>query len=343
MTTKILYLHIGRHKSGTSSLQEYLTHYRADLATMGLCYPVTGTDGHVAHHSIASVCHQKSSSQNSMQAQFQLECLPSQKIIVSSEAFQNITNDSRLREFFGRSPAQSAWSRALYRNKSTTASAYDIHTICYLRELLEYASSSYAQRVQNAVYAGTFSDYCQSHFGKLSLIRFSKFWQNFSDVTTFRLFEREKLAGKDIVVDFFEVIGLPLPGALIPAEANPSISGNLLGFKLLVNSLGLHQRKMYGALGNLAQAHSRFRGRFAIPDDQASVLRQRYARYNKDLRQLVGDFQTRSFNSGLVVGDETTWREDLEIILAHPEFSDLSGCAKVAHARASDIQRLFLS
>lgn len=342
MTAQHLYLHIGRQKSGTTSLQQFLTYYRKELGEAGVCYPVAGSQGSVAHHALALLCHHNSTDSKTKldlwSEEFALETASFEKIIVSSEFFQNIIGDHNLRRFFRRQPKSAGWP-SFFRRQALPR--YNIHTISYLREFLDYASSAYAQKVQTSGLSLSFDSYCQEHVGRFNLARFHKFWIEFSDSTTFRIFERDRLYEKDVVADIFQLIGVRLPGPLSSIDANPSISGNLLGFKLLVNSLGRHDGEMYEGLRALALTYPQFRGRFAVPDADAGALRERFSSYNSFLQTTVGEFQIRSFSNGGIVGDPASWHEDLEIILAHPAFSALLDVDEVVNAQPSDVQKIF--
>lgn len=52
--TRRCFLHVGTHKTGTSSIQQVLDHHRADLSTHGFLYPRAGiVPGMSGHHNIA--------------------------------------------------------------------------------------------------------------------------------------------------------------------------------------------------------------------------------------------------------------------------------------------------
>lgn len=331
MFEKTLYLHIGRHKTGTSSLQHFLFANRERLESLGFCYPRIGR--YVNHSAVASAlvgpAPRKALEMMRIRKQFEQETRPFPKVICSSEGFQNVKASGRLGFFFRRRLV----GAPLWAVLSLLAGpvllpgqrppAYRIHTLCYLREFLDYARSAYAQRVQAAALSCGFEDYCRGFF-KIDLDRFMEFWRAFSDTAQFLSYEQTLARPGGVVTDFLERLSLPLPGATeATGDKNPTISGHLLAFKLIVNRCFAHQPGHYLALRRLAEAEARFRGPFRISREQAATLRAGSTGYNDILRRTVGDFPERDFSQYPELLDPQRWPEDVERILAQPEFEGL--------------------
>ena len=95
---KKLILHIGRHKSGTTAIQRFLRKNGDFLTSNGFYYPQTGTRG-AAHHEISEPMQRRYTRQNKQfspdsnpllaQLRDEIAAADQQKIILSSEAFQN--------------------------------------------------------------------------------------------------------------------------------------------------------------------------------------------------------------------------------------------------------------
>jgi hypothetical protein len=106
MTKRICYIHIGPHKTGTSSIQWFLKENRADLLKYGYFVPESGAK-HGAHQAIArKLCgqelrdHQQSAAANFARA---LGETPSEAVIVSSEALEGLLrNRDYAKGFFTR-------------------------------------------------------------------------------------------------------------------------------------------------------------------------------------------------------------------------------------------------
>jgi hypothetical protein len=333
--TKELILHIGRSKSGTSNLQHYLKINREELASQGVCYPKTGCEKDDAQHEIPLACRRLlpyGQSLREMRAAFEAEVAPFDRIIVSSEAFQTVLWTHNLNFFFG-APSTKSW-----RTLPRTPRQYHIRAICYIREFLEFASSSYSQHVQTSGHARGFTSYCRGRFRR-PLSWFVKFWQSFSEEPVFVYYDRQRLFNQDIVDDFFHQIALTPPSPTTSYNVNPSISGNLLAFKLLLNRHGHHSPKLQGTFAELARGDTRFRGRFFVSDAQAQMLRSKFARYNAQLVRLVGDIEEKSFESGNRF-DSFMWKEDVERFLAHPDLEQLKERPEIYRAPAQSAQAL---
>ena len=93
MAKRVCYIHIGPHKTGTSSIQWFLKQNRAELLKHGYFVPESGTN-HGAHHAIArKLCgqelrdHQQSAATNIARA---LDAASCEAVIFSSEALEGL-------------------------------------------------------------------------------------------------------------------------------------------------------------------------------------------------------------------------------------------------------------
>lgn len=106
MIKRICYIHVGPHKSGTTSIQWFLQKNRAELLKRGYFVPESET-GSIAHHSLAEGLagleldeHREPLVANSIRAIAETPC---EAIIISSEALEGITrNRKNTKAFFDR-------------------------------------------------------------------------------------------------------------------------------------------------------------------------------------------------------------------------------------------------
>lgn len=202
---KKVILHIGRHKSGTSSLQGFLHTNSGILKAMGVLYPNTGRGKQVAHHRLASFlerpkCDSKEYQQ--LKAQLKRETKNFDTIIISSEGFQNCRDLDGLRDFF---------------------SDYHLHIVVYFREILDYLQSAYAQSVQNTNESRNFELYAEQT--KLNYQAFYNRWAKIADSISAHYFHRNALKNQDIIDDFLSVSGLDmqkLESEFKQRKANPT-------------------------------------------------------------------------------------------------------------------------
>jgi hypothetical protein len=103
MGKRVCYIHIGPHKTGTSSIQSFLKENRAELLKHRYFVPESGAN-HGAHHAIArKLCgqelrdHQQSAAANFARA---LDETPSDAVIISSEALEGLLKHRDYAETF---------------------------------------------------------------------------------------------------------------------------------------------------------------------------------------------------------------------------------------------------
>jgi hypothetical protein len=306
---KTLFLHIGRAKTGSTAIQTQLKAMRSGAGPH--CYPETGCGAQLMQHAdIALGCRHDSlvdeAQLAALRSRFEDEVALHDSIIVSSEGFQNIMNPQRLEFFFRQGPACN----------------YDIVTICYLREFLDVARSNFAQHVQASRYHQSFSDYCiQSSW--YNVLRFFQFWDAFSDRFEPSSYERALAEHGSVIRHFSAAIGTNLAESPDNFGTNPTISGNLLAFKLLLNAMISHRREYYSALMRLASTHDRFRGAFFISSATAKRLRGADGGWNTALEDRLGEIPRRNFDDAADLLQPETWSADVEIILAEPEFESV--------------------
>ena len=137
--TKIenLYIHIGRHKSATTTIQSWLSSNRSNFIDNGLLYlsnqPTISRGNWGAAHNLADSCIDVSkegykkieeASKIIIQEAERLNC---KNIVLSSEGFQNVQNTKLLEHLI------------------SIISPSKVIIICIFREFLDYVISSYRQ------------------------------------------------------------------------------------------------------------------------------------------------------------------------------------------------------
>lgn len=276
MVLKRVILHIGRHKSGTSSIQHCLYRNIDLLSAAGILYPKHGRGGRVAHHDIA-----KALNPNLQKIQINIAqlaeniLLERQKeedtIILSSEAFQNICDLARVREFL----------KAL--------SPKNITIICYFREHLDYAIAAYRQFIHAQRIYQPFRTYLAGKFESQKALIDG--WKDLGDMKL-RWFDDQSLENNDVVFDFLKTADLNLK--LNSLRANPSIGGDLLFLKLLYNYRG-DELLDYNQLSSISTIIPEWNRPFQVSDYTASEIRSR-SKYNSSVADAIGrEVKLKSF------------------------------------------------
>jgi hypothetical protein len=332
---KKLILHIGRAKTGTTAIQGALTASRLSLRESGICYPVTGGQNlqiHAPfdhrlnrdHHTIANSCNKnfvfsQEVDVRQLKIAFEAEISGYDEVIVSSEGFQNITDPELFKSFFPSRPSS---------NCDKLGVCYEIHTICYLREFLSVARSAFSQHAQASSLFCTYSQFFQ-HYASLNFRKFEEIWRDVSCTVEFASYHNAVRLPKGIVSDFERRIGHELESPTDTLSRNPSISGNLLVFKLLINKLNLHSETQYMPLLEMATLDARFSGGFYIGASAAEKFRQKHKEYNDSVFRLSGDLVMEDYSHAPPLFDKVNWARDLEVFLNHPEFATLKNDPRV--------------
>lgn len=256
-------LHIGRHKSGTSSLQHALTGSAARLAQAGYLYPKIGRKN-VAQHFLADAFLDKNRRRPADvaradatidDARRELAAWPGDAVL-SSETFQNIVRPELVRMLFN--PART-------------------QVIAYLRDPYAYARSAYAQIVHAQRETGRFDAYLSAFEPRYALF-LARWRDGFAPATlSIRAYDRRTLVDGDIVRDFAAAAALP-EGVLIGSgkDHNPSIGGALLEFKRALN-LVPDLPQSYDAWSRISMRDPGYRAKPSVPAAAVRAFRARIA------------------------------------------------------------------
>lgn len=274
-----IHLHIGLNKTGTSSLQDF---FRMNAQVLWeeaeLCYPVAGRGDAPAHHALSkwlkSPKGMELGAQAPMVAALLAELREAKSAVISSEDFH--THGARSIELLAKLLA-----------------GHRVSVYLYVREHVAYLSSWYQQNVQATHLSCAFDSFC--YFTRKPLAKIADQWAKAfgADRVQVALYDRPQLAGGDIVRDFASQIGLG--GDLDrfkrkPYDSNPSVAGNLLFIKRLVNNF--HSKPMAASFVDEVTALSRlrpqFQGRMAVDEDTVRYVAGMYKADRQDLQQRYG-------------------------------------------------------
>lgn len=307
-----LVLHIGRQKTGTTSVQRFLAANTEQLKAAGVLYPCAGRNEgqHAAHHQLAIALNEGESQGEQLAElkacwQRELAANKPELVVFSSEAFQRIRDPARLREFFDDA---------------------NIHAVCYLRECLAAKQSSWAQSVHASGQSAHFVDFATN--SRLGYRGFVANWKRWSAQLDLALFERQRLEGGDVVLDFLHRIGcadLAARCADLPRDDGlPSLGGNLLHLRHVMNLARAGAEDIRGtfeALSALAASEPRWRGRWQVPERDRALI----AKVDRDdarfLESLFGAPRAVDFDALPPAPDHSTLRADVQTILSDPIIS----------------------
>lgn len=303
-------IHIGMNKTGTSSLQFWLSKNRDSLREQGVSYPNIGLEMH-AHHELSR--SMKSARGNpaeleDLRRQIAVARNGANHAVFSSENFHTIENVDVVAEIF---------------------KPEDTDIVVYVREPISYVVSWYQQAIQSRPVAMTLRQFAELHYRSQDEIV-----QRWCDVfgaerVMARVFHRESLAGRDIRTDF---VACALPGVDISAfekgdDKNISISGNLLFLKRLLNVFltDSDARALAHEIGALAMRDEHWNGKLAV-DEQ--TIRHLHRLTRGDRRALISRGlklpSVPQSIEGHVSPDYETLKGDLKKICRHLERKGMS-------------------
>ncbi|MBM1222463.1 hypothetical protein JQU17_19825 [Ponticoccus sp. SC2-23] len=265
--------HIGLNKTGTSSLQKFLSLNPDNLADQGWLYPQAGSDG-VAHHELFHAAHRGIGPLKELRdaIEAEAEAAGGKNVLLSTEALHDTPHVGRIAEAF---------------------EGCEVQIIIFLRDYIDYLSSWYREDVQSSALCSDFENYAV--LKRKPFVPILKRWEKFfgRDALHIRDYNRQVLRNGSSIDEILcgilrieSIEGWNTPGY----ENNPSVSGNLLFFKRLMNNfIPRDEASTYGSeIMDLAKTDPTFRQPMQISADFCSYLIG--SQYAADLNQLEGDY-----------------------------------------------------
>jgi hypothetical protein len=256
--TRSLIVHIGVHKTGTTSIQRFLARHRDALRNHGILYPSAGRpashpDGHHEFPWLLTGTREVSAADPWQRLAAEVSASPCRIVLLSSEGFCML-RDPQAAEFAAR------------------VRDYDVRILMYVREPVSYLVSTYKMGITFAHRTESFGEFVQRELHRCDFRRSYRTWSNAfgAQRVTVRSFEAA-LGGAGLVADFIAQLGLPADA--LPAGdadvANRSPGDTVLQLVRALNRLqagragkwlGLPLRwtgsalKFYPRIGRLAEA-----------------------------------------------------------------------------------------
>jgi hypothetical protein len=303
----MLFLHIGRHKSGTSSIQHFFSQNRAELERDGILYPAPASG--VAHHAWSATIKdvqkglRDASALGALRAMFDDYAASGNTVVVSSEDFQNVVKPELVREALGR---------------------HDVTVVVYLREHFAYAWSAYAQRVQANRFTASFTEFLEEF--SPDYLEFLDRWASAFGASNIkaRIFDRRHLRSGDVVEDFCAIVGVDNPDRYPRRpKANPSIGWRLINAKIEISRSLLEsgsalasERALYNLFEVLAGSHPRLAEKPLFDAAFVAAYQRRFSESDAGMAQKYFGVDGSPFRLGW--SGESLWEKDDCLV---PEFA----------------------
>lgn len=295
-----LFLHIGIPKTGSSSIQQYLSDHRDHLAKSGVLFPRSAClqEKDTAHNALAYPLMRdyprlvdrqlrRPIDQVAASLDEEIQSSKANRIIISSEALSHCGKHSAR-------PIR--WLKDNFR-------AYEVRVIAYVRRPDAWLASAYAQAVKSNVFTTqTISEYLASR--QVTYFRpLHEFANVFGDDNmTVRIFSREHLHRGNVLADFLNLVGLVFNSndSLGQAKENVSPGPKTIElFRLLNEKLVMDDNTRSGLYRHLMD---HFATHFPDPKTDLLTSRQRLEinkKYGREYRKLLDRFglEDHSFQS----------------------------------------------
>lgn len=217
---KTCHLHIGMHKTGSSSIQNYLDKNRDELLKNGFYYAEMGSPNHSAPFLYSLRFEPEKDSEI---ASFNIS---SEELNRRVSLYKENLNESLNKEYtniiFSAEAIIKLTEEELSSFKNYLLGYVDeIKVYCYVREPMPFTVSSFQQIIKTMPVFLDNQNLYPNYKSKLE-----KFEKIFGD-TNYRLFARNSLLNSDVTADFCSWIGLPYLGA---EETNNSLGALAVKF-----------------------------------------------------------------------------------------------------------------
>ena len=216
---KEVYVHIGMPKTGTTTLQNYLSAEYVNLEKYSILYPNSGRENCVGHHILTALELDEYTLEYSKK-QYQklideIEKSKCKKVIISSETYSGLKRDYLLIDDLS----------------NYLGEKYDIKIIIYIREHIDFIKSYYMQRLKGGrkifenSFLGDIEDFYKKnkdYFNYFKRIQYleTKFGKNNLMI---RVYDKKLLDDGDIIKDFLNILKIDFKKSTEIKNDNSSI------------------------------------------------------------------------------------------------------------------------
>lgn len=324
---KTLYLHIGAPKTGTSSLQHYLTANRDWLGEQGVLYPASTLENH--HPLSLSIIKAFSDWRRPFWPSFEgtaeglwqdfreeLDRVDCPTVVVSSEHFCSFAHHHCR-----------AHAAEMANWLGKRLEGLDVHVVCYLRPLGDQVQSQYKQIIKESKDTRTFAEHLETQLALNSIHVYPSayldlFARQFgTDKLILRTYDRNQLVGGSTIDDFLHLLELSRQDAHQPASSfNLSLNNDLVDAKRIFTAMsGVSDTEVQQIGERMACANAGWFG--ARPADGGHAIKEALQREHQAIRDrygldlgedsdpFAGLEQPTESDAGAVVLSSLLWKE----------------------------------
>lgn len=244
-----VYLHIGTHKTGSTSIQRFLAQADEKLLEQGILYPEAGrpdtewSNRYGQHELCWSIVGKRGIEDEQVWNDLRREIgeHPGQRVVISAEGFEGCTSDEIRR----------------------VVAHLDPHPICvvvYLRPPVHFLRSAYKQRMKMGTYTGSFVRFVKEMIPRCNYLDLVSRWEQFDEVESIdiRLFDKVKRE-PGLAASFAEAVGIDFEKvqSFVGSPVNTSPPDDLVQVVRWINAVATlgDQSKAWRALTNRARSN----------------------------------------------------------------------------------------
>lgn len=253
-----LILHIGTHKTATTTIQRSFSKNREALHSRGIWYPnydIIGQGGHYAHLGIVNAFSgQHNSFTRDDAKQFFAEVARRARnydvTIISAEPFyRHIDSPSgniprRRQEYWMRRERYVEQVRSLFPDLNVSVAVV-------FRRQADYASSLYQEHVKTGNYRGDFETFRSEFWFHFAYLRQAQTWARHFDSVKAMRFE-DLVLGKDPMTGFCDHLGLNVSGLRKEPPRNEGLRPDLVVLKRLLHRAGHSKQAALDAVNDIS-------------------------------------------------------------------------------------------
>jgi hypothetical protein len=302
---KILYLHIGTTKTGSSAIQAFCSTNRSQLAKKGFYYPKSlykypkirpRRNGHFLFGALYDEDGNRLKEQEN--ARFEEGMA---KIVEYFAKYDNIILSDE-----GLFLASNLVKKNLWRllKKHSETHGYTIRIITYLRRQDQFLMSRWNQHIKLNFSHNTWEDTLAYIMEKRRFVL--QYAEKLDELSGYfgaeniivRRYDRSSFPNGNIIADFLQILGLELTSEFVtaPDDDNVRLKGNTVEIKRIINSIPYLNPEEITYLRQILsdcsdEADSRYHFQMMSPDETKAFLSQFQEANDRVAREYIGDGQ----------------------------------------------------
>lgn len=234
-----LLLHIGTHRTGTTTIQRFASKHRTALKERRLWYPgyeIVGANDHYAHldlaHGVAGLSDRRLDFDGARRFfdAVRQHAGEDDTVLISSEPFYRHTYPETAES----SPEYWQARERYVRRTLEVAGDLDIEIVLVLRRQDAFAQSMYNEHIKATRYGGTFEQFIEEKRALFEYHSQIRTWQRHFSQLRVLVFE-DLVATGDLVAAFFDAFGISTDGLEPVALKNASLTHDLVEIKRHLN------------------------------------------------------------------------------------------------------------